>query len=77
MKVLMSFEKLSIIDRDAKRHLEDYLDARCFSQRKSYDEYYIDVQNAEFDNLGSRDLMYLAQRFKVEVCEDIIYLDSK
>lgn len=74
--VLMKFDELGIISGDQKRHLEDYLDARFFSQRKEFDEYYIDIQEVDFENINIQDLMYLAEKFKVKVTESLIILND-
>ena len=47
--------RLGIIEGDAKRLLEPYVDGRLFSQRKTYDEYYFDEATVELtiDVIGS------------------------
>ena len=61
--------KFSIICGDDKRVLEEYVDSRNFTQRKSYDEYYIVNNNVEI-NLDLGLLMILAEHFKVTVLAD-------
>jgi len=66
---------IGIVTGEERRALEDYIDARRFTQRKSYDEYYIDSGNLELD-LSISDLMILAERFKVIVNYDSVELSS-
>ena len=67
---------LGIIEGDKKRFLETYIDSRLFRQRKTYDEYYIDVSSVEvIMDLGL--LMILAEQFKVMVLEDCVILSDK
>ena len=65
---------LGIIEGDKKRFLEEYVDERCFKQRKSYDEYYVISTNMEV-NLDLSLLMIIAEQFKVVVCDDGVILD--
>ena len=67
---------LGIIEGDKKRFLESYIDSRLFRQRKTYDEYYIDVSNAGV-NMDLGLLMILAEQFKVQVLEDCVILSHK
>jgi len=67
---------IGIITGEEKRALEPYIDARRFTQRKSYDEYYIDSGDLKVD-LSMSDLMVLAEEFKVLVSPDEIELTSK
>jgi hypothetical protein len=67
------FEGLGIISSEMKRALEDYVDVRVFRQRKAYDEYYIDIQEVDFD-LDINDLLILADHFEVQVGRDCVYL---
>jgi len=62
---------LGIISGEQRRSLECYVDARAFRQRKTHDEYYVDLTNFEC-NLDLRDLMILAERFKIIVLEDAV-----
>lgn len=64
---------VGIITGDQKRVLECYIDARFFRQRKSFDEYYVDVDIVEFDH-GINDLMILASEFSVSVTSNSISL---
>ena len=73
MKVRLELGSLGIISGEQRRALECYIDARAFRQRKSFDEYYIDLTNVEL-GLDLRDLMILAERFKVIVLKDAIII---
>jgi hypothetical protein len=64
---------LGIIEGDQKRLLEEYVDERCFKQRKSYDEYYVTTTNIEA-NLDLGLLMIIAEKFRVVVCEDAVII---
>ena len=76
MRVKFDFSSLGIVEGDEKRRLEDYIDVRFFSQRKSYDEYYVDITNCTVDiDLG--DLMILAESFKVIVLDDSVVITHK
>ena len=77
MSKVMNFEDIGIIQGDEKRHLEDYLDAIFFDQRKDYDEYYINVKEVEFVDVTLQDLMYLSERFKVVILNDVIHLQEQ
>ena len=66
---------LGIIEGDKKRFLAEYLDERCFKQRKSYDEYYVTVSTFEVDlDLGL--LMIIAEQFRVVVCEGAVIIGN-
>jgi|TARA_R110000850_G_scaffold203712_1_gene330037 hypothetical protein len=67
---------LGIIEGDKKRFLESYIDSRLFRQRKTYDEYYIDVTAVEV-NMDLGLLMILAEQFKVLVLDDCVILSDK
>lgn len=71
--IRLELGNIGIIEGDDKRVLEDYVDVRHFRQRKSYDEYYIDVANVEL-KLDLNDLMILAETFKVKVGSDCVYI---
>jgi hypothetical protein len=76
MKTRFELGTLGVIEGDHKRMLENYIDERLFRQRKSYDEYYIDVTSYEVDiELG--DLMLLGETFKVVVLEDAIIIADR
>ena len=64
---------LGIIEGDKKRFLEEYVDERCFKQRKSYDEYYVTATTIEA-NLDLGLLMIIAEKFRVIVCEDAVII---
>jgi hypothetical protein len=66
---------LGIIEGREKRILECYVDERLFRQRKSYDEYYVDVSNAEVKADLSA-LMLLAETFKVSVGIDCVMISQ-
>ena len=75
-KLRIELGSLGIIEGDKKRFLEAYIDSRLFRQRKTYDEYYIDVTAVEvIMDLGL--LMILAEQFKVMVLEDCVILSDK
>jgi hypothetical protein len=76
MKTRFELGTLGIIEGDHKRILENYIDERLFRQRKSYDEYYIDVTSYEADvELG--DLMLLGETFKIIALEDAIIIADR
>jgi hypothetical protein len=60
---------LGIVGGDDKRALENYVSPAYFRQRKTYDEYYIDVTNIQIA-LNFKDLTILAENFIVRVLED-------
>ena len=62
---------LGIISGEKKRALECYVDSRYFTQRKSYDEYYVVADNVSAD-LGINDLMILAENFTVTITVDSV-----
>jgi len=68
--------ELGIISGDQKRALECYVDSRFFKQRKSYDEYYVEIDTVVF-NHGINDLMILAEEFSVVITSNFIYLKDK
>ena len=67
---------LGIIDTGERIALEDYVDSRAFRQRKQFAEYYVDWQDVNLE-LDIRDLMILAERFKVTVHEQSVSLTCK
>ena len=67
---------IGIIEGDDKRALENYVDVRYFRQRKSYDEYYIDVTDIDL-KLDVNDLRILADNFKIQVLSDYVELSSR
>ena len=69
VKTYLELGSLGIISGDNKRSLECYVHPAYFRQRKSYDEYYIDVTSVEIA-LDFNDLTILAENFKVRVLED-------
>ena len=74
-EIKLNLSKIGIIEGDDKRALEDYVDVRCFVQRKNYDEYYISHSEYKME-LDIRDLLILAERFIVTVgVMNTIYLD--
>ena len=72
--VIMNLE-LGIISGDQKRALECYVDSRFFVRRKSYDEYYVEVEIVEFRH-GVNDLMILAEDFDVSINSNSITLKN-
>ena len=71
MTTRLELGRLGIISGEQKRALECYVDARAFRQRKTFDEYYVDLTNFE-RVIDLRDLMILAERFKIIVLEDAV-----
>ena len=69
MKTRLELGSLGIIEGDKKRALEDYVTPSLFTQRKTYDEYYIEVTNFEV-TLDFGDLTILAENFTVRVLQD-------
>jgi len=69
VKTYLELGSLEIVDGDSKRKLENYVNPQFFRQRKTYDEYYIDVTNVEID-LDFNDLTILAEDFIVKVLHD-------
>ena len=69
VKTYLELGSLGIVDGDSKRKLENYVNPQFFRQRKTYDEYYIDVTNVEID-LDFNDLTILAEDFIVKVLHD-------
>jgi len=65
--------ELGIIEGQKKRVLERYIDKREFRQRKSYDEYYIDLLRTKLD-LDLNDLFILAEEFRVAVNNNSVTL---
>jgi len=59
--------ELGLISGDQKRCLECYLDSRHFTQRKTYDEYYVDAGLDMDMSLTINDLMIIAEDFSVAV----------
>lgn len=77
MKTKVHFERLGIISGESKRLLEDYVDTRLFSQRKSYDEWYIEDYTKPLElDLDLRDLFILSGRFEIRVGDGWIELEE-
>jgi len=74
MKVKINLDGLGIIEGDQKRLLENYVDERLLVQRKQYDEYYVQLAVLEID-IYIRDLMILAEKFKVTVLEGSVTIE--
>lgn len=62
----LQLHRLGIIEGDAKRQLEVYVDSRLFSQRKDYDEYTIDINEVKI-RMDIKDLFILSSSFDVRV----------
>ncbi len=75
MKTKVHLSRLGIISGESKRLLEDYVDTRCFSQYKSYDEWVVDWSDIELD-LDLRDLFILSERFGIRVGNGWIELEE-
>lgn len=67
--MIIELGSLGLLSGDDKRALENYVHPSYFRQRKSYDEYYVDVTNLDLD-LDLRDLQILADDFKVRILSD-------
>ena len=67
---------LGLITGEEKRVLECYIDPRFFRQRKQFDEYYVDTTNLN-TKLDLKDLMILAESFKVRVLDDCVMISGK
>ena len=76
MKTRLELGGLGIISGKQRRSLECYVDARAFRQRKTFDEYYVDLSNFERE-LGLGDLMILAEHFKIIVLEDSVIVSDE
>lgn len=57
---------LGIIEGYKKRVLENYIDGRFFIQRKSYDEYYVEIEDIEL-SWTINDLIELSNYFNISV----------
>ena len=73
--VRLELGSIGIIEGESKRVLECYVDSRLFEQRKSYDEYFVNVSNVEVD-LGVKDLMLLAEVLTVKVLSDCVSISN-
>ena len=72
MKVEIDAGLLGIVSGEQKRALQGFVGAGCFSQRKSFDEFFIESDLTA--DLGLADLMKLAEHFKVSVLESRVEL---
>jgi len=78
MKTEIHFERLGIISGESKRLLEDYVDTRLFSQRKSYDEWYVEQYTIPWEaDLDLKDLFILSEKFDIRVGDGWIELEEK
>ena len=75
MKTKVHFERLGVISGESKRLLENYIDTRLFSQRKSYDEWIVDYDEIKLD-LDLKDLFILSERFEIRVGDGWIELEE-
>jgi len=75
MSAIIAEVKIGLISGEQKRIIEPYLDARFFRQRKTYDEYYVDIDVIE-GNFSIRDLMILAEGFDIEVKSNRIIISE-
>ena len=76
MKTRFELGTIGIIDGDNKRILENYTGNDIFTQRKSYDEYYIDVTSCEVE-IELDDLMRLSRTFVIKVWTDALILAER
>ena len=74
-KIQLEMGAIGIIEGQHKRSLECYIDERLFTQRKTYDEYYLSSKS-ETVELGLQDLMILAESFKVKVFDHFVSISS-
>lgn len=72
----LKLHSLGIISGDSKRQLEVYVDSRLFSQRKSYDEYYVDVDEVKI-RMDIKDLFILSDKFEVRVGDGWVELEER
>ena len=75
-KIQIDTSCLGIIEGDEKRFLSAYVDERSFTQRKNYDEYYVESDGV-LKELEVSDLCIMAEHFKVVVDIDLVILESK
>jgi hypothetical protein len=68
--------ELGIITQEEKEILECYVDSRLIVQRKSYPEYYVQVDKIGYD-VDLNDLQILSQVFTVTVHYDSITISHK
>jgi predicted acetyltransferase len=66
--------QLGVIETDAKELLAKYIGSDKFTRRKSYEEWYISIDNLRVDFLKLSDLSVLSKHFKVMVNEDTVFL---
>ena len=77
MKTKVCFERLGVISGESKRLLEDYVDTRYFSQRKSYDEWWIADYTTLLElELELSDLFILSEKFEIRVGDGWIELEE-
>lgn len=67
--------RLGIINGNAKRQLEVYVDSRLFSQRKDYDEYQVDTDEVKI-RMDIKDLFILSDKFDVRVGDGWVELEE-
>lgn len=67
--------RLGIINGNAKRQLEVYVDSRLFSQRKDYDEYQVDTDEVKI-RMDIKDLFILSDKFDVRVGNGWVELEE-
>ena len=63
--ILTEFD-LGLLTGEEARFLLEWFDELCFTQRKTYDEYYFEPDNKTL-LLSLYDLILLARQFKVQV----------
>ena len=71
----LQLHRLGIIEGDAKRQLEVYVDSRLFSQRKDYDEYTTEVNEVKI-RMDIKDLFILSNSFDVRVGDGLVELEE-
>jgi hypothetical protein len=74
MNCTIDLSSFGIIEGYSKRVLEETFPFITFNQRKCYDEYYIPKTEYKVE-LHLVDLMTLSNDFKVEILQDIVYIN--
>lgn len=75
MKTRFELGTIGILSGEAKRVLENYT-GNIFTQRKTYDEYYVRVACCDVDiELG--ELMVLSEVFVISVWKDALILSER
>lgn len=70
----LNLGRLGIIEGDAKRLLEPYVANDFFTQRKTYDEYYVQVPHVKV-KIDIKDLFILSEKFIITVGDGWVELE--